>query len=100
MSMDETATPAPTVHYRNDVLRAVFRDRSFLGALGAAEAGGPPPGPPDFGDLTLFAGQPDPADASHFTFDYQTPAGRGTIDGRIQPDDTIQFQATSGPLAP
>ena len=60
----------------------------------------PPSGPPDFGDLTFFAGQPDPADASHFTLDHQTPAGRGTIDGRLQPDDTIQFVATTGPLAP
>ena len=60
----------------------------------------PPPGPPDFGDLTFFAGQPDPADPSHFTIDYQTPAGRGTIDGWLQGDDTIKFRATSGPLAP
>jgi len=59
----------------------------------------PPPGPPDFGDLTFFAGQPDPADGSHFTIDYQTPAGRGKIDGWLQPDDTIKFQVTSGPLA-
>src|SRR5688500_3985747 len=59
----------------------------------------PPPGPPDFGDLTFFAGQPDPADGSHFTIGYQTPAGRGKIDGWLQPDDTIKFQVTSGPLA-
>ena len=60
----------------------------------------PPPVPPDFGQITFFAGQPDPADAAHFTVDYQTPAGPGTIDGWLKHDDTIKFQATSGPLAP
>ena len=59
-----------------------------------------PPAPvPKWGELTLLAGQPDPADAAHFTIDYQTPAGKGTIDGWLQPDDTVKFQVRDGPLA-
>ena len=59
-----------------------------------------PPAPvPKWGDLTLLAGQPDWADASHFTIPYQTPAGNGTIDGWLQPDDTLKFQVRDGPLA-
>ena len=37
--MDETTPAAPPVDYRDDVVRAIFRDRSFLGVLSAAEAG-------------------------------------------------------------
>jgi hypothetical protein len=37
----------------------------------------------------LFAGQPDPADSSHFTIDYEADRVRGTIDGWLQDDDTI-----------
>jgi hypothetical protein len=59
----------------------------------------PPGGSPDFGTLTLYAGRPDSADESHFTIDYQTPDGRGTIDGWLQPDDTVKLQVRDGPLA-
>jgi hypothetical protein len=47
--------------------------------------------PPRFGDgspnpplLHLFAGQPDPADESHFTIDYEVDGDRGTIDGWLR----------------
>jgi hypothetical protein len=47
--------------------------------------------PPRFGDgspnpplLRLFAGQPDPADESHFTIEYEVDADRGTIDGWLR----------------
>jgi hypothetical protein len=37
----------------------------------------------------IFAGQPDPTDASHFTIAYEWPdCVRGTIDGRLRDDDT------------
>lgn len=43
----------------------------------------------------LFAGQPDPADASHFTIAYERdgPSTRvsGVIDGWLQDDDTVRF---------
>lgn len=51
------------------------------------------------GTLKFFAGQPDPSDESHFTIDYETPAGRGTIDAWLLPDDTVKFQIRSGPAA-
>ena len=59
----------------------------------------PPRGSPAFGTLTLYAGRPDPADDSHFTIDYQTPDGRGTIDGWLQPDDMVTLTVRDGPLA-
>ena len=55
---------------------------------------------PRIGRLTLYAGQPDPADASRFTIGYQTPDGRGTIKGRLLPDDTVKLRIEDGPLAP
>ena len=42
--------------------------------------------------LKLYAGQADPADESHFTIDYETPRGRGTIDGWLMPDETVKLQ--------
>jgi hypothetical protein len=45
-----------------------------------------PPAAPAWGALTLFAGQPDPADPSRFTIVYALPAGGGTIDGRVGDD--------------
>jgi hypothetical protein len=59
----------------------------------------PQGGSPAFGALTIFAGSPDPGDESHFTIDYQTPAGRGTIDGWLQVDDTVKLAVRDGPLA-
>jgi len=50
-----------------------------------------------FGTLRFYAGQPDPNDDSHFTIDYQSPAGRGTIDGWLQRDDTIKMQMRGNP---
>jgi hypothetical protein len=47
--------------------------------------------PSHFGDgstngplLRFFAGQPDPADESHFTIDYEVDGERGTIDGWLR----------------
>lgn len=51
------------------------------------------------GRIRYYAGRPDPADESRFSFDYETPAGRGTIDGWLTGDDTIEFEVRDGPLA-
>jgi hypothetical protein len=42
--------------------------------------------------LKLLTGQADPTDESHFTIDYETPRGRGTIDGWLMPDDTVKLE--------
>lgn len=47
--------------------------------------------------LRVYAGQPDPADEARFTIDYETRDGRGTIEGRLRPDDTVEMRAISGP---
>jgi hypothetical protein len=53
-----------------------------------------------FGMLRVFAGQPDPNDASRFTIAYDAgDLGRGTIDGRLMPDDTVTLAVRDGPAA-
>ena len=49
--------------------------------------------------VRLYAVQPDPADESRFFFDYEVNGQRGTIEGRLQADDTVQWQVLSGPAA-
>ncbi|MGE5611171.1 MAG: hypothetical protein ACM359_18110 [Bacillota bacterium] len=51
------------------------------------------------GQLRFFWGQIDPLDARHFTIGYQTPAGRGTLDGYLQSDDTVKLTVRDGPAA-
>jgi hypothetical protein len=48
--------------------------------------------------LTVFAGQPDPADASHFTMRYRTTSGTGTVDGWLMRDDTVRWAVRDGPI--
>jgi hypothetical protein len=48
--------------------------------------------------LRIFAGQPDPADASRFTIVYEWDGRRGTIDGRLNDDDTIVLTDRDGLL--
>lgn len=48
--------------------------------------------------LTLFAGQPDPQDQSHFTIAYTAGSTRGTIDGWLANDDSVKVQPHDGPL--
>lgn len=48
--------------------------------------------------LRLYAGQPDPADLSHFTITYDLNGQRGTIDGWLKPDDTVTLDVRDGPL--
>jgi hypothetical protein len=49
--------------------------------------------------LKLYAGQPDAQDESHFTIEYETPAGKGTIDGWLQPEDRVKLKVRDGPAA-
>lgn len=44
-----------------------------------------------------YAGQPDPADASHFTIKYEIDHVPGTIDGWLQPDASVKLQLRDGP---
>ena len=46
--------------------------------------------------LRVFAGQPDPADASHFTFDYVLDGTPGTIDGWLKPDNSVRLVPRAG----
>ncbi len=46
----------------------------------------------------LFAGQPDLADDSHFTIDYEVKDQRGTIDGWLMPDNSVKIEPRDGPL--
>jgi hypothetical protein len=39
--------------------------------------------------VRFYPGQPDPADAAHFTICYQFNDKLGVIDGRLNADDTI-----------
>jgi hypothetical protein len=40
----------------------------------------------------VFAGQLDPADASHFTILYETAAGTGVIDGWLKDDESVRLE--------
>jgi hypothetical protein len=40
----------------------------------------------------VYAGQPDPADPSHFVIDYDDEDGRHTVDGWLQDADTLKFR--------
>lgn len=44
------------------------------------------------GTLRLYAGQPDPADRSHFTIRYAYRDQEGTLDGWLQANDTILLE--------
>jgi hypothetical protein len=48
--------------------------------------------------LRLFAGQPDPADAAHFTIAYDIDGQPGVVDGRLKDDDTVELKPTTGKI--
>jgi len=45
-----------------------------------------------------FAGQPDPADPSHFTLGYEVNEVPGTIDGWLCDDETVLLRPRTGPV--
>ena len=47
--------------------------------------------------LKLYAGQADLMDASHLTIQYETPAGKGVIDGWLKPDYSVKLSIRDGP---
>jgi len=72
------------------LLRAMWNCPRTAGPLIADVAGQTP---------RIYAGQPDPADEAHFTMQFEFPDGRtGTIHGRLNDNDTIDFevQPTAG----
>ena len=48
----------------------------------------------------IFAGQPDPADASHFTIRYQLWGQEDIIDGKLQDDDRVTLIPRNLPCEP
>jgi hypothetical protein len=48
--------------------------------------------------LSLFAGQPDPADSTHFTIGYIANGQPGTIDVRLRDDESAIPTISDGPL--
>ena len=51
----------------------------------------------DEGRLRLYAGQPDPTDASHLTIGYELDGKKGMIDCWLQDDDTVEMKVRDGP---
>jgi hypothetical protein len=51
------------------------------------------------GAFRLYAGQPDPKDASHFTIDYDFDGRRGTIHGYLKPNGGIDLKPDTGQLS-
>ena len=50
--------------------------------------------------LRLYAGQPDPADPSRFTIDYDCNGVRGTLIGTLGPNDTVTLTPSDPSLNP
>jgi hypothetical protein len=46
----------------------------------------------------IYAGQTDPADASHFTIDYEFDGAKGTIHGRLKDDGVVELKPESGTI--
>jgi hypothetical protein len=51
-------------------------------------------------NVRIFAGQPDPADASHFTIRYQMWGREDIIDGRIDDQEQVSFRPRNPPTGP
>ena len=48
----------------------------------------------------FYAGQPDPADPSHFTIDHDLNDVRGKIHGRLKDDGTVELKPEAGTFGP
>jgi hypothetical protein len=59
-----------------------------------------PPRYPPAPVARIFAGQPDPADSSHFTIHYQMWGRDDILDGWLQDDDSIRFMPRHPPIPP
>jgi len=47
--------------------------------------------------MRIYAGQLDPNDDAHFTIKYEINNVPGTIDGRLEADDTVTLKILDGP---
>jgi hypothetical protein len=47
----------------------------------------------------FFAGQPDPADPSHFTVDYELDGVKGKIQGRLKDDGVVELKPEGGTVS-
>jgi hypothetical protein len=56
--------------------------------------------PTDADELRIYMGQPDPADASHFTMRYEIGNQHGLIDGWLRDDDTVVIELREESLTP
>jgi hypothetical protein len=50
--------------------------------------------------VRYFAGQPDPADTSHFTIDYEVDGQQHVLDGYLRDDDTVTLEDRVTPPPP
>ena len=100
-----------TDHYRAYLASGPQRDGGMLLAQVMTSAGlraGPavhrttwsPPEPPAWGSLTLYGGQPDPAEPSSFSIAYALPTGGCTSEARVRDDLTVALSVRDGPLLP
>ena len=48
----------------------------------------------------FYAAQPDPADPSHFTIDYELDGERSRIHGRLKDDGVVEFKPDAGTVNP
>ena len=77
-------------------LSLVLPDSSGLVAAPARQDSTAPAPPVDYGNvLRVFAGQPDPADPTHFTIPYELDGRGGVIDGWLK-DDRIELRPREG----
>jgi hypothetical protein len=80
-------------HRRWEFVAHVYRRNGYSSYLTGVDV----PLEPGATPLRLFAGQPDAADESHFTFTYEANGQKGTIDGWLQAGDVVKLQLRDGP---
>ena len=95
-AMGSGAVPMPDFYVEVHDYATVFSDAARLtqGELDVAGLYAQP-----FGTVRILAGQIDPADESHFTIDFQTATGSGTIDGRLRADDWVSLTLRPAPAS-
>lgn len=77
-------------------LSLVLPDAAGLVAARARQGGVTVPQQVDYGNVfRVFAGQPDPADPTHFTIPYEVDGHAGVIDGWLK-EDRIELRPREG----
>lgn len=91
---DGLTEPKPA-HQRTAELVLPDKDRREMAQFDREPSFDKPP-PIDYGNvLRVFAGQPDPTDASHFTIPYRVDGRDGVIDGWLK-DDGLHLRPREG----